>query len=71
MATKTLTNVSSNVLQINDLGDKLVYEVKPLAQSVNLAVGANVVVQVTDFVNMSILKGDIKKFVDAGKLTVA
>ena len=71
MATKTVTNVSSKVLQLDDLGNILDYSNKYWAQSCNVQVGGNKVLQVTDAVNASIVKGDIYKFVNAGMATVA
>lgn len=68
---KTITNTSRQVLQINDLGNRLNYDNKLFAQSLNLQVGANVTLVETDAVTASIAKGSIKKFRDASKLTVA
>jgi len=66
-----IKNVSTKTLQVNDLGDGLKYGINgDLAQSQLLSPNEEVTLATTDEVKNSILNGDIKKFVDDGKITV-
>jgi hypothetical protein len=66
-----IKNIStSKTLQVNDLGNSLIYGYKPIAQSLLMSPNEVAFLRETDEVKSSIIKGDIKKFVDAGDIQI-
>jgi len=66
-----IKNTSTYTLQINDLGDTRLYGIDGyMAQSHQLDPNETMILIATDEAKNSVLSGDIKKHVDAGKLSV-
>ena len=61
---------TSKTLQVNDLGNPLIYGYKPIAQSLIMSPNEVASLRATDEVKASMLFGDIKKFVDAGDIQI-
>jgi len=61
----TISNTSSKVVQLSDIGDSLIYD-NIVGQKYPLAPGSSIILRDTDEVKLSLESGDIKKFSTAG-----